>query len=174
MYSLYANTRASFECHTGTNKWKKVVLFLCVYFLQGHFAHLVTRCEDMYHWSMSQNVYQRYVSFISRGIQALCFLLLGITASYFCFVRDNPILSYKKISWGDISLMIPEVEFLDINLRAKGSSLLLHTIHSPFYWRMLKLTILFSGLKNPYKENPRNNKTWVYSWIEFCRTEKWG
>jgi hypothetical protein len=48
------------------------------------------------------------------------------------------------------------MEFLDINL-AKGLSLLLHAIHNPFYWRILKKTILFSGFKNP-----RNKKALVY------------
>jgi hypothetical protein len=38
------------------------------------------------------------------------------------------------------------MEFLDINL-TKDSSLLLSAIHIPFYWRILKKTILFSGLK---------------------------
>jgi hypothetical protein len=41
-------------------------------------------------------------------------------------------------------LMKAEMEFLDINL-TKDSSLLLHSIHSPFYWRILKNTILYSG-----------------------------
>ncbi len=35
-------------------------------------------------------------------------------------------------------------------------------------------TIIFSGFKNPHKKNPRNKKTWVYSWIAFCRTENEG
>jgi hypothetical protein len=39
------------------------------------------------------------------------------------------------------------MEFLDINLR-KDWSLLLHDIHSPFYWRILQKTTLFSGFKN--------------------------
>jgi hypothetical protein len=39
------------------------------------------------------------------------------------------------------------MEFLDINL-IKYSSLLLCAIHSPFHWRILKKTILFSGFKN--------------------------
>jgi hypothetical protein len=43
----------------------------------------------------------------------------------------------------------PEMEFLDINLK-KDSSLLLHAIHSPFYWKILKKTMLYSGFKNPY------------------------
>ncbi len=45
----------------------------------------------------------------------------------------------------------PEMEFLDINW-TKDSSLLLTVIQSPFYWRILKKTILFSGIKNPYKK----------------------
>jgi hypothetical protein len=40
-----------------------------------------------------------------------------------------------------------EMEFFDINL-TKDSSLLFRAIHSPFYWRILKKTILFSGFKN--------------------------
>jgi hypothetical protein len=42
-----------------------------------------------------------------------------------------------------------EMEFLDINL-TKDLSLLPHAIHSSFYWRILKKTILLSGFKNPY------------------------
>jgi hypothetical protein len=44
---VHANTMASFECQTGTNKIQNSCPVLCVYFLQGHFAHLVTRCEDI-------------------------------------------------------------------------------------------------------------------------------
>ncbi len=33
-----------------------------------------------------------------------------------------------------------------------NSSLLLHAIHSPFYWRILKKPILFYGFKNPFKK----------------------
>jgi hypothetical protein len=45
------------------------------------------------------------------------------------------------------------MEFLDINL-AKDSSLLLRAIHNPFYWRIFKKIILFSGLKkSANKEN---------------------
>jgi hypothetical protein len=39
-----------------------------------------------------------------------------------------------------------EMEFLDIYL-TKDLSLLLHAIHSPFYWLILKKTIHFSGFK---------------------------
>jgi hypothetical protein len=42
------------------------------------------------------------------------------------------------------------MEFLDINL-TKDSSLLLQAIHSPFYWRILKKTILGFGFKNTKK-----------------------
>ncbi len=42
------------------------------------------------------------------------------------------------------------MEFLDANL-TKDSNLLLHAIHSPFYWRIFEenQTKLFSGLKKP-------------------------
>ncbi len=43
------------------------------------------------------------------------------------------------------------MEFLDINL-TKDSTLLFHAIHSPFYWQILKKTLLFSGYKNPYEK----------------------
>ncbi len=45
----------------------------------------------------------------------------------------------------------PEMEFLDINL-TKYTSLLLHAIHSPFYWQILKKTKLYSGINNRYKK----------------------
>ncbi len=44
-----------------------------------------------------------------------------------------------------------EMEFSDNNL-TKDSSLLLHAIHGPFYWRILQKTILYSGFNNPYKK----------------------
>ncbi len=61
-----------------------------------------------------------------------------------------------------------DMEFLDIKL-TKDSSRLLLAIHSLFYWRILKKTILYSGFKNPWKKN-----TWVFSWIAFGRMEKLG
>jgi hypothetical protein len=42
------------------------------------------------------------------------------------------------------------MEFLDIKLK-KDMSLLLLAILIPFYWRILKKTILLSGFKNSYK-----------------------
>ncbi len=56
----------------------------------------------------------------------------------------------------------PKMEFLDISL-TKGSSLLLHAIHSIFYWRILQKAFVFSGFENPYKksakqENERKNE----------------
>ncbi len=45
----------------------------------------------------------------------------------------------------------PEMEFLDISL-TEDSSLLLHAIHSPFYGRILKESILYSGFSNPYQK----------------------
>jgi hypothetical protein len=60
-----------------------------------------------------------------------------------------------------------EMEFLDINL-TKSSSLLLLAIHSAFYWRILKKTILFSGFKIPYK------KSWKQEKLEFVNEyKKW-
>jgi hypothetical protein len=47
--------------------------------------------------------------------------------------------------------LFPEMKLLDINL-TKDSSPLLHAIHSPFSWRILKKTILFFGFKNPLKK----------------------
>jgi hypothetical protein len=49
---------------------------------------------------------------------------------------------------------VPEVEFLDIKV-TKDLSLLLHAIHSPFYWRILKKTIVFAGLKILYKKSAK-------------------
>jgi hypothetical protein len=54
----------------------------------------------------------------------------------------------------------PEVEFLDINF-TKDSSLLLHAIHSPFYWRNLKKTILFFGLKH-YKNSTKQENSSLF------------
>jgi hypothetical protein len=48
-------------------------------------------------------------------------------------------------------------EFLDVNL-SKDSSLLLHAVHSPFYWRILRRTILYSGYKNTFKKSANKRK----------------
>jgi hypothetical protein len=52
----------------------------------------------------------------------------------------------------------PELKFHDINL-TKDSSLLIHAIHSPFYWQILKKPIFFSGFNNPYQKKQRTKKT---------------
>jgi hypothetical protein len=39
-----------------------------------------------------------------------------------------------------------------------NSSLLLHAIHSPFYWWILKKLILFSGFKNPFYKKIRETR----------------
>jgi hypothetical protein len=67
-----------FECHTGTNKILNSCTVLCVYFLQGHFAHLVTRCEDIPLVSVT-NVYQKYVSYL-KAYKYYDSYLVGITA----------------------------------------------------------------------------------------------
>jgi hypothetical protein len=56
------------------------------------------------------------------------------------------------------------MEFLEVNL-TKDSSLLLHAIHSPFYWRILMKTILHSGFKNTYK-NPRSAVQEFHLWTD--------
>ncbi len=68
------------------------------------------------------------------------------------------------------------MEFLDINL-TKASSLLIHAIHSPFYWRISKKTILFPGFKNPYKKSTKQEKLSLFTknavqefhlWLKSC------
>jgi len=54
-----------------------------------------------------------------------------------------------------------EMEFLDFSL-TKDLNPLLNVIHSSFYWRILKKTILFSGFKSPWEKNPQIKKTKVY------------
>jgi hypothetical protein len=60
------------------------------------------------------------------------------------------------------SCALSEMEFWDINF---NKILLLHAIPSPFYWQILKKTIFFSGLKNPYKKSAKQE-------IAFFRKEK--
>ncbi len=96
-----------------------------------------------------------------------CFYFSYFYPSFF-LLNDSSSTS----SWLLDSEFFSDMEFLDNNI-TKNSSLLLHALHSPFYWRVLKKTILFSGYKNPYK-NPRDKKTRVYSWIGFWRTENEG
>jgi hypothetical protein len=57
--------------------------------------------------------------------------------------------------------MLPEMEFLDIIL-TKDSSLLLYDIHSPFYRRILKKTILLSGFKNPDKKSAKQENSSLF------------
>ncbi len=72
-----------------------------------------------------------------------------------------------------------EMQFLDITL-TKDSSLLLYDVHSPFYWRIFKKIVLFSGFKNSYKKIretrelyflerkiwlvENQTKTWIWDW----------
>ncbi len=64
------------------------------------------------------------------------------------------------------------MEFLDISL-IKGSSLFLHAIHSPFYWRILKKNQTLLWFKNPYKKSAKQENSSLLR-IAFCRIEKWG
>jgi hypothetical protein len=55
------------------------------------------------------------------------------------------------------SNMPPEMEFLDISL-TKYTSLLLYTIHSPFYWRILQETIIYTGFRTHTKKSAEIRK----------------
>jgi hypothetical protein len=57
-------------------------------------------------------------------------------------------------------VVLSEIEFLDINL-TKGSSLLLLAIHSPFYWQILKKTILF-GFKILKKKSAKQENSSLF------------
>ena len=59
---------------------------------------------------------------------------------------ENVVLLLLLLMMAGSTAAAAEMEFLDIN-STKDSSLLLFAIHSPFYWRILKKTILFSNLK---------------------------
>jgi hypothetical protein len=92
--------------------------------------------------------------FLGKNTRMKINATLRIIIALFCnFVLISQVIAQKISSY-------TEMEFLDISL-TKDSSLLLHAIHSPFYWRILKNTILFSGFKNPYKKS-QNKKTRVY------------
>ncbi len=69
---------------------------------------------------------------------------------------------YVGMAWAK-----PEMEFLDINL-TKDSSLWLHAMHSPFYWRILKKPILYSGFNDPYKESTKQESSSLFKQGGFC------
>jgi hypothetical protein len=62
------------------------------------------------------------------------------------------------------------MKFLDINwTNSKDSSLLLHAIHSPFFWRILKKTKktkLHTGFNNPYKKSAKLESIDEYHFVE--------
>ncbi len=120
-----------------------------------------------------------------------CFLRLWATANYcragikslrgtMCFLSYLLTLIHIRLSHHALIHCCfsfyptyPEMEFLDINL-TKDSSLLLHAINSPFYWRILKKTILFSGLKNACKKSAKQENSSLFINSSFSRTEKLG
>ncbi len=69
------------------------------------------------------------------------------------FAKKGP-----KFTKSATSCFSPEMEFLDISY-TKDSSLLLQASHIPYYWRILKKTILFSGFKNPYKKSSKQENS---------------
>ncbi len=57
-----------------------------------------------------------------------------------------------------------KMKFLDIKL-TKDTSILLHAIHSRFYWWILKKTILYSGFNNPVKKiRETGNLESIHEW----------
>jgi hypothetical protein len=44
----------------------------------------------------------------------------------------------------------------------KDSSLLFYAIYNPFYWRILKKTILYSGFKNTYKKSAKQENSSLF------------
>jgi hypothetical protein len=73
-----------------------------------------------------------------------------------------------KFTKSTTSRFSPEMEFLDISY-TKDSSLFLQAIHIPFYWRILKKTIPFSGFKNPCKkifETRKLDSTYEWHFVE--------
>jgi hypothetical protein len=52
-------------------------------------------------------------------------------------------------------MVIPSMQLHSLT---KESSLLLHAIHSPFYWRILEKIILYSGFKNTYEKIRKTRK----------------
>ncbi len=75
-----------------------------------------------------------------------------------------------RIFWNCCVLVM---EFLDINL-TKDSSLLLQVIHSLSTDEFFLLNPHSSLVLQMNTKNPRNKKSLVYSWVAFCRNEKWG
>ncbi len=54
-----------------------------------------------------------------------------------------------------------EMEFLDIVL-TKESSLMLHAIHSLFYYRILQTTILSHDFKNSHKKSMKQENSTIF------------
>jgi hypothetical protein len=53
------------------------------------------------------------------------------------------------------------MKFLDISF-TKDSNLLFHAIRSPFYWRILWKTKLFSGLEILSKKSPKQENSSLF------------
>ncbi len=60
--------------------------------------------------------------------------------------------------WRDV---YTEMEFWDITV-TKDSSLLLHAIPRPFYWQILKKTILYPGLKIHTKKSAKQENSSLF------------
>ncbi len=62
---------------------------------------------------------------------------------------------------------------MDINL-TKDSSILLHALHSPFYWRILMKAILYSGFNNPYKKLGKQENSTLFMNRQFVERKNEG
>ncbi len=68
------------------------------------------------------------------------------------------------------TVFYPEMEFLDISV-TKDSIALCYSQSLPL--ANFKKAILYSGFKNSYKKSAKQ-ENWLYLWVAFCRTGKWG
>jgi hypothetical protein len=57
------------------------------------------------------------------------------------------------------------MEFLDIDLTND------YSIHSPFYWQILKKTIIYSSFNNPYTKSAEQENSSLFM-KRICRMEK--
>ncbi len=66
-------------------------------------------------------------------------------SSFFTYYTAFVAICSSEVHHDFNNLMKPEMEFLDIN-STKDSSLLLHAIHSLFYWRVFEYSCLFMNI----------------------------
>ncbi len=122
--------------------------------------------KKLFSWSLSVPIGTRIVTFINtRCIQISRVNIIQSKCHIFLKSKINN--SRKNSLWSMnsgvpyLNTEGPNSEHWDEILwhqLTKDSSLLLHTIHSPFFRRILKKSILFSGFKNQYKKIHKRRK----------------